>query len=187
MDFRNTIIIITSNIGSRDIRDFGRGIGFGSTGEVSPEHQKTLIDKALGKAFTPEFLNRLDETVYFRSLTSKDMGAILETELSALYSRVHEAGFRLTVSSAAKEFLCRKGYDPAYGARPLKRAIRRYLEDLIAGYIISGLKAGSTIRVDAAKDGTALTADSSGTRPRSRNTSAGQRKTQAKEESHTAM
>lgn len=112
VDFRNTIIIITSNIGSRDIRDFGRGIGFGSTGEVSPEHQKTLIDKALGKAFTPEFLNRLDETVYFRSLTSKDMGAILETELSALYSRVHEAGFRLTVSSAAKEFLCRQGLRP---------------------------------------------------------------------------
>lgn len=187
VDFRNTIIILTSNIGSRDIRDFGRGIGFGSTGEVSLEHQKTLIDKALGKAFTPEFLNRLDETVYFRSLTPKDMGAILETELSVLYARVNEAGFHLIVSSAAKEFLCRKGYDPAYGARPLKRTIRRYLEDLIAGHIISGLKAGSTIRVDVAKDGTALTAENSGTRRRTRNTTEGKKKAQTREEPHTAM
>ena len=156
VDFRNTVIILTSNIGSRDIKDFGRGVGYRATGEISVQHQNSLIDKALNRAFTPEFLNRLDETVYFRSLTRADMGAILEIELTGLYRRVTEAGYSLSLSQAAKDFLCSRGYDPAYGARPLKRTIRRCLEDLIAESIVSGLKPGTKIRVDVNGDTSAL-------------------------------
>ena len=157
VDFRNTVIILTSNIGSRDIKDFGRGIGFGSSGEISQQHQKALIDKALGRSFTPEFLNRLDETVYFRSLTRADMSSILDIELETLHKRVAQAGYSLHLSTRAREFLCDKGYDPSYGARPLKRALRRYLEDLIAETVISGLKPSSRISVDVNEDNTALT------------------------------
>ena len=156
VDFRNTVIILTSNIGSRDIKDFGRGVGYRATGEISVQHQNSLIDKALNRAFTPEFLNRLDETVYFRSLTRADMGAILEIELTGLYRRVTEVGYSLSLSQAAKDFLCSRGYDPAYGARPLKRTIRRCLEDLIAESIVSGLKPGTKIRVDVNGDTSAL-------------------------------
>ena len=164
VDFRNTVIILTSNIGSRDIKEFGRGIGFGSSGEVSQQHQKALIDKALGRSFTPEFLNRLDETVYFRSLTRTDVSAILDIELETLHRRVAQAGYSLHLSTRAREFLCDKGYDPAYGARPLKRAVRRYLEDLIAETVISGLRPASRISVDVNEDNTALTVTgSSGT------------------------
>ena len=157
VDFRNTVIILTSNIGSRDIKDFGRGIGFGSSGEISQQHQKALIDKALGRSFTPEFLNRLDETVYFRSLTRADMSSILDIELETLHKRVAQAGYSLHLSTRAREFLCDKGYDPSYGARPLKRAVRRYLEDLIAETVISGLKPSSRISIDVNEDNTALT------------------------------
>lgn len=164
VDFRNTVIILTSNIGSRDIKDFGRGIGFGASEEISQQHQKALIDKALGRSFTPEFLNRLDETVYFRSLTRADMSSILDIELETLHKRVAQAGYSLHLSTQAREFLCDKGYDPSYGARPLKRAVRRYLEDLIAETVISGLKPSSRISVDVNEDNTALTVTgSSGT------------------------
>ena len=157
VDFRNTVIILTSNIGSRDIKDFGRGIGFGASEEISQQHQKALIDKALGRSFTPEFLNRLDETVYFRSLTRADMSSILDIELETLHKRVAQAGYSLHLSTRAREFLCDKGYDPSYGARPLKRAVRRYLEDLIAETVISGLKPSSRISIDVNEDNTALT------------------------------
>lgn len=157
VDFRNTVIILTSNIGSRDIKDFGRGIGYSATGEISPQHQKSLIDKALGRSFTPEFLNRLDDTVYFRNLTRTDMPAILDLELSGLFKRVTDAGYSLVLSQQARDFLCLRGYDPAFGARPLKRTVSRYLEDLIAGHIVSGLKHGTTIKVDVNADNTALT------------------------------
>ena len=157
VDFRNTVIILTSNIGSRDIKDFGRGIGYSGSGEDPERLHKTLIDKALGRTFTPEFLNRLDETVYFNSLSRSDMAAILKLELAGLYRKVSEAGYSISLTRMAKEFLCDKGYDPAYGARPLKRAVRRYLEDLVAECILSGLKPGSCIKVDLSEDGTALT------------------------------
>lgn len=156
VDFRNTVIILTSNIGSRDIKDFGRGIGYGSSGETSPQLQKSLIDKALGRSFTPEFLNRLDETVYFNSLTRPDMNAILDVELTKLHKRITEAGYSLYISAKAKDFLCDKGYDPTNGARPLKRTLRRYLEDLVAETILSGLKPGSRIKVDVSEDGSSL-------------------------------
>ena len=156
VDFRNTVIILTSNIGSRDIKDFGRGIGYSPTGETSSQYQKSLIEKALGRSFTPEFLNRLDETVYFNSLTRSDMNAILDVELARLHKRIAEAGYSLHISARAKDFLCDKGYDPSYGARPLKRTLRRYLEDSVAEAILSGLKPGSRIKVDVNSDGTAL-------------------------------
>lgn len=157
VDFRNTVIILTSNIGSRDIKDFGRGLGYGLSGEITPQHQKSLIDKALGRVFTPEFLNRLDETVYFRSLTRTDIAAILDIELKTLHARVRDAGYILRLSSAAIEFLCARSYDPANGARPLKRTVRRYLEDLIAGHIVTGIQQGALISVDVNGDHTALT------------------------------
>ena len=158
VDFRNTVIILTSNIGSREIKDFGRGIGYSPAASDSTSYQKHLIDKALNKAFTPEFLNRLDETVYFRSLSKEDMKQILEIELTELYRRTAEAGYSLRLTSRAKEFLCNAGYDPAYGARPLKRALRRYLEDTVAEAVLSGLRHGSVITVDINPDRTGLTA-----------------------------
>ena len=158
VDFRNTVIILTSNIGSREIKDFGRGIGYSPAASDSTSYQKHLIDKALNKAFTPEFLNRLDETVYFRSLSKEDMKQILEIELTELYRRTAEAGYSLRLTSRAKEFLCNAGYDPAYGARPLKRALRRYLEDTVAEAVLSGLRHGSVITVDINPDRPGLTA-----------------------------
>ena len=156
VDFRNTVIILTSNIGSRDIKDFGRGIGYSGSGGDTERLHKTLIDKALNRAFAPEFLNRLDETVYFNSLTVDDMPRILDIELNALHRRVAEAGYSLHVSKQAKEFLCRKGYDQTNGARPLKRAVRKYLEDPLAEIILSGVKKGSRIKVGADSSGESL-------------------------------
>ncbi|HIZ84964.1 MAG TPA: ATP-dependent Clp protease ATP-binding subunit [Candidatus Coprenecus stercoravium] len=156
VDFRNTVIIITSNIGSRDIRDFGRGLGYSTAETDRTQLRKSLIDKALSREFTPEFLNRLDETVYFNSLTRDDVAAILDLELAELHRKVNGAGYSLILTRKAKDFLCGKGYDPAYGARPLKRAIRRYLEDPLAETLLSGLKKEAVIKVDAAKDGESL-------------------------------
>lgn len=156
VDFRNTVIILTSNIGSRDIKDFGRGIGYSGSGDDPERLHKTLIDKALGRTFTPEFLNRLDETVYFNSLSRSDMAAILKLELAGLYRKVSEAGYSISLTRMAKEFLCDKGYDPAYGARPLKRALRKYLEDPLAELILSGIKKGDRIKVDVDSSGDSL-------------------------------
>lgn len=156
VNFRNTVIILTSNIGSRDIRDFGRGLGYGIPSMDMSARNKTLIDKALGRFFTPEFLNRLDETVYFNSLTEANVGEILEIELSGLMKRISENGYSLQVTGNARNFLCSKGYDRAYGARPMKRAVRRYLEDPIAECILSGAKPGSHLKADTGKDGTSL-------------------------------
>ena len=156
VDFRNTVIILTSNVGSRDIKEFGRGIGYSGSGGDTERLHKTLIDKALNRAFAPEFLNRLDETVYFNSLTVDDMPRILDIELNALHRRVAEAGYSLHVSKQAKEFLCRKGYDQINGARPLKRAVRKYLEDPLAEIILSGVKKGSRIKVGADSSGESL-------------------------------
>ena len=156
VDFRNTVIILTSNLGSKDIKDFGYGIGYGPSGHNTDEKKNTLINKALNRAFSPEFLNRLDETVYFNSLCRKDMDAILELELSEVRKRTQNAGYGLYITKNAKNFLCSKGFDPAYGARPLKRIIRRYLEDIIAEAILSGMAPGHRIRVDIREDRNSL-------------------------------
>lgn len=152
IDFRNTVIILTSNLGSKDIKDFGYGLGYGPSGHNSAEKHNMLISKALNRAFTPEFLNRLDETVYFNSLGKEETKKILTLELEVVRKRTQAAGYGLYITQKAKDFLCEKGFDPAYGARPLKRVIRRYLEDIIAEAILSGMKAGNRIRVDIRED-----------------------------------
>ena len=153
IDFKNTILILTSNVGSREIKDFGRGIGFatGSEGERSVS-RNTLIDKALGKVFTPEFLNRLDEQIYFNPLTRDDICRIIDIELQGLYGRIRELGYTLSIAKAARSFIADTGYDPKFGARPLKRAIQRYVEDPVSEAIIEGLPSGAKLSVRLGKD-----------------------------------
>ena len=150
VDFKNTIIIMTSNIGSRQLKDFGRGVGFSSnkTPEQENEHAKYIIEKALKKAFAPEFLNRIDDVVMFNQLEKKDIFKIIDIEIEGLYKRVEALNYKLTISPAAKDFIAEKGYDPQFGARPLKRAIQKYLEDEMAEIIIkASITEGDTISV----------------------------------------
>jgi ATP-dependent Clp protease ATP-binding subunit ClpC len=150
IDFRNTIIIMTSNIGTRQLKDFGRGVGF-STGKEAlsdNEHAKYVIQKALKKAFAPEFLNRIDDVIMFNSLEKKHIHQIIDIEIKDLYKRVEALNYKLKISSAAKDFIAEKGYDPQFGARPLKRAIQKYLEDEMAEIIIkASITEGDTISV----------------------------------------
>ncbi|MDE5610759.1 MAG: ATP-dependent Clp protease ATP-binding subunit [Odoribacter sp.] len=154
VDFRNTIVIMTSNVGSRQLKDFGRGVGFVTAGrEGDDDYAKSVVQKALKSAFSPEFLNRIDDVIIFNSLTKADLYRIIDIELKGLLKRVGELGYQLQVSEAAREFLTEKGYDPQYGARPLKRAIQKYLEDELAEVIIKGeIPEGSTLEVDCDKE-----------------------------------
>jgi ATP-dependent Clp protease ATP-binding subunit ClpC len=138
VDFRNTIIIMTSNIGARDLQDFGAGIGFGtkSRNENMDELTKGTITNALKKTFSPEFLNRLDDVIVFNSLEKKDIHKIIDISLSKLLNRVLTLGYRVELTEKAKDFVADKGYDPKYGARPLNRAIQKYIEDPIAEEIL---------------------------------------------------
>ena len=138
IDFKNTIIIMTSNIGSRQLSDFGRGVGFTTqkTAEDDNENAKYVVQKALKKAFAPEFLNRIDDVVMFNALTKEHIHQIIDIELKGLYERVASLNYKLKISPAAKDYIAEKGYDPQYGARPLKRAIQKYLEDEMAEVII---------------------------------------------------
>jgi len=150
VDFRNTIVIMTSNIGSRQLKDFGRGVGFSSnqTPEQENEHAKYIIQKALKKAFAPEFLNRIDDVVMFNQLEKQHIFKIIDIEIEDLYKRVEALNYKLKISPAAKEFIAEKGYDPQFGARPLKRAIQKYLEDEMAEIIIkASISQGDTISV----------------------------------------
>ncbi len=150
IDFRNTIIIMTSNIGSRQLKDFGQGVGFNmnKTPEGENEHAKYVIQKALKKAFAPEFLNRIDDVVMFNQLGKKDIHKIIDIEIKDLYKRVESLNYKLKISPAAKDFIAEKGYDPQFGARPLKRAIQKYLEDEMAEIIIkASISEGDTISV----------------------------------------
>ncbi len=150
VDFKNTIIIMTSNIGTRQLKDFGRGVGFSTTkdDETDNEHAKYVIQKALKKAFAPEFLNRVDDVVMFNQLNKEHIQQIIDLELNELYKRVESLNYKLKISSAVKEFLAEKGYDPQFGARPLKRAIQKYLEDEMAEIIIkASISEGDTISV----------------------------------------
>ncbi|MFN8258706.1 MAG: ATP-dependent Clp protease ATP-binding subunit [Bacteroidales bacterium] len=135
VDFKNTIIIMTSNIGSRQIQDFGRGVGFSSK-SFDEDRNSSIIQKALKKAFAPEFLNRIDDVIFFNTLTMEDIHKIIDIELEGLYKRVKELGYKLNISKEAKDFIAEKGYDTKFGARPLKRAIQKYLEDEMAQVII---------------------------------------------------
>ena len=150
IDFKNTIIIMTSNIGSRQLKEFGRGIGFTSkqADEIDDDYAKSVIQKALKKTFAPEFLNRIDDVVLFNSLKRKHIHQIIDIELKGLYDRVKELGYSLRISPAAKDFISGKGYDVQFGARPLKRAIQKYLEDEMAEVIIkASISEGDTISV----------------------------------------
>lgn len=139
VDFKNTIVIMTSNIGSRQLKDFGRGIGF-SVGDRSNDNDyaKGVVQKALKNTFAPEFLNRIDDVIIFNSLSKEDIHKIIDIELAGLVKRVKELGYSVKISEDAKEFLTEKGYDPQFGARPLKRAIQKYLEDALSEVIIKG-------------------------------------------------
>ncbi len=151
VDFRNTIIIMTSNIGVRDLKDFGAGIGFASSAKVKNEDEemRATIQKALKKAFSPEFLNRLDDIIVFNSLKREHIHEIIDISLSHLMKRIGDLGYKIELSKKAKDFVAEKGYDPQFGARPLNRAIQKYLEDPIAEEILkTDLSEGDTIKVD---------------------------------------
>ena len=159
VDFRNTIIIMTSNIGVRDLKDFGAGIGFATKkSENQDEMMKSTIQSALRKAFSPEFLNRLDDVIVFNSLLREDIHKIIDLMLGKLLGRVTNLGYHVELTDKAKDFLAEKGYDPQYGARPLSRAIQRYLEDPVAEEILKGeLKDGDVIQADYPGEGDLLT------------------------------
>ncbi|MCB9174004.1 MAG: ATP-dependent Clp protease ATP-binding subunit [Flavobacteriales bacterium] len=151
INFKNTIIIMTSNIGARQLKDFGQGVGFSTAAkkESADEHSASVIQNALKKAFAPEFLNRIDDVVMFNHLTQEDIHKIIDIELQSLYKRIIELGYQINLTEPAKDFIADKGYDSAFGARPLKRAIQKYLEDPLAEEIIqSKLTEGDTIMVD---------------------------------------
>ncbi|WP_337041180.1 ATP-dependent Clp protease ATP-binding subunit [Emticicia sp. 17c] len=160
VDFRNTIIIMTSNIGVRDLKDFGTGIGFATKAraESQDEMVKSTIQNALRKTFSPEFLNRLDDVIVFNSLSREDIHKIIDIALKRLTSRITNIGYEITLTDKAKDFLADKGYDQQYGARPLNRAIQKYVEDPLAEEILKGeMKEGDTILVDYSGEGESLT------------------------------
>jgi ATP-dependent Clp protease ATP-binding subunit ClpC len=150
VDFKNTIVIMTSNIGTRELKDFGRGIGFSTGSQKSDaEYTRSVIEKALKKAFAPEFLNRIDDVVIFNSLEKDDIRKIIDIEMKGLYQRVESLGYKLELSEQAKDFIASKGFDVQYGARPLKRAIQKYLEDEMAEVIIqASISEGDVIKVE---------------------------------------
>ncbi|OFY44067.1 MAG: Clp protease ClpC [Bacteroidetes bacterium GWF2_40_14] len=150
IDFRNTLLIMTSNIGSREIKDYGGGMGFSnSTRRNISDNTRHIIEKALKKTFTPEFLNRLDEQILFNSLTKDDICKIIDIELDDLYKRIENAGYKLSIDEKAKIFVADHGYDPQFGARPLKRAIQKLIEDPLAEAIIAGkFKTGDELHME---------------------------------------
>ena len=159
VDFRNTIIIMTSNIGVRDLKDFGAGIGFANRAKADNQDEimKSTIQSALKKAFSPEFLNRLDDVVVFNSLSKDDIHKIIDISLGKLFHRITDLGYKIELTEKAKDFLANKGYDQQYGARPLNRAIQKYLEDAIAEEILKGdLSEGDVITADYVEEATEL-------------------------------
>lgn len=149
IDFKNTVIIMTSNIGTRQLKEFGRGVGFAAQSRTDDnEYSRSVIQKALNKTFAPEFLNRLDEIITFDQLSLDAITKIVDIELKGLYERIEAIGYKLVVDDEAKKFLATKGYDVQFGARPLKRAIQNYLEDGLSELIVSaGVQTGDTVSV----------------------------------------
>ncbi len=154
IDFSNTIIIMTSNIGSRKLKDFGMGVGFGTSAKKSQvgSNTRSIIENALKKAFAPEFLNRIDDVVVFNTLEKEHIDKIIDIELAILLDRINDLGYKMKLSKSAKAFITEKGFDKQYGARPLKRAIQKYIEDALAEEIIkSQIHEGDTIKMDLDK------------------------------------
>jgi ATP-dependent Clp protease ATP-binding subunit ClpC len=160
IDFRNTIIIMTSNVGARQLKDFGQGVGFGTASKAAQaeDNSKGIIENALKKAFAPEFLNRIDDVIVFNALEKHDIDKIIDIELDKLYLRVKELGYTLKLSEEAKDYIAEKGFDKQFGARPLKRAIQKYVEDALAEEIItSKIHDGDQIFMDLDADNQELT------------------------------
>ena len=162
VDFKNTIIIMTSNIGARQLKDFGQGVGFGTAAKTaqSDEHSKSVIENALKKAFAPEFLNRIDDVIVFNPLEKEHIDIIIEIELEKLYARIKSLGYQLTLSAEAKAYIAEKGFDKQFGARPLKRAIQKYVEDTLAEEIITTkISVGDEIFMDYQEGQTELSVE----------------------------
>src|SRR6201993_440937 len=151
IDFKNTIIIMTSNIGARQLKDFGQGVGFGTQAKTAgvEDHTKGVLENALKKAFAPEFLNRIDDVIMFNALDKDGIHKIIDIELKSLYGRINNLGYQVKLTDAAKDYIEEKGYDPQYGARPLKRAIQKYVEDPLAEEMIKNpISEGDIIEID---------------------------------------
>ncbi|HNI33649.1 MAG TPA: AAA family ATPase, partial [Chitinophagales bacterium] len=151
VDFKNSIIIMTSNIGVRQLKDFGTGVGFATSAikDNSENLTKGVIQKALQKTFSPEFLNRIDDVIVFNSLGKEEIHKIIDIVLSGVYIRLEKLGYFIELTTAAKDFLSEKGYDPQFGARPLHRAIQKYVEDPLAEEILNAhINEGDTIVAD---------------------------------------
>ena len=151
IDFKNTIIIMTSNVGTRQLKDFGKGVGFNTPTDVAmdSEFSRGVIQKALNRTFAPEFLNRIDDVVMFDQLSKDSIKSIIDLELKGIFGRVTALGYNLELTNETKDFIAEKGYDVQFGARPLKRAIQKYLEDELADVVLSGeLEVGDTILME---------------------------------------
>jgi ATP-dependent Clp protease ATP-binding subunit ClpC len=155
VDFKNTLIIMTSNIGARQLKEFGDGVGFATSNKMSQseENNRSVIEKAMKRTFSPEFLNRIDDVIIFNSLTKENIFSIIDVIMKQVLSRIANLGFTLEITDAAKDFIADKGYDVQFGARPLHRAIQKYIEDPMAEEILNnGLKEGDTLVADLDKE-----------------------------------
>lgn len=160
VDFKNTIIILTSNVGTRQLKDFGHGVGFATQSVDDKEKSRNVIQKALNRTFSPEFINRVDDIVMFDQLDRNAIFKIIDIELENFYKRIEQLGFELIITNEAKNFIAEQGYDVQFGARPLKRALQKYLEDEMADMIIRAtIHAGNTIKVDYDKDNGKITTE----------------------------
>lgn len=159
VDFKNTILIMTSNVGTRQLKDFGGGIGFNKQSAANREYSRSVLQKALNKTFSPEFLNRVDDIITFDQLDKQSIEKIIDIELSGFYKRMTELGYNIEINQEAKDFLADKGYDVQFGARPLRRAIQNYVEDEIAELVLSGsVKEGGVITFEVDKENDKLKA-----------------------------
>jgi ATP-dependent Clp protease ATP-binding subunit ClpC len=156
VSFKNCVILMTSNVGTKIVKDFGSGVGFNTKARLDNSNTdvKSILEKELKKKFAPEFINRLDEIIYFKDLGKDEILQIIELELNKTISRALELGFKLEVSEALKSHLVEVGYDPQYGARPLKRALQKWIDDYVTEFIIENSpKEGSTLTIDYDKEG----------------------------------
>jgi ATP-dependent Clp protease ATP-binding subunit ClpC len=159
VDFKNTLIIMTSNIGVRQLKDFGQGVGFATKARVesAEEHSKGIIRDALKKTFAPEFLNRIDDIVIFNSLSKEEIFSIIDISLKDVHKRLDTLGYKLTLTEEAKSFVSEKGYDPQFGARPLNRAIQKYIEDPLAEFLLAeNPPEGTILEATLNEDGSGL-------------------------------
>jgi ATP-dependent Clp protease ATP-binding subunit ClpC len=156
VDFKNTLIILTSNIGSRQLKDFGTGVGFSTPSKVEAREKESsaVIQGALKKTFSPEFLNRVDDVIIFNPLERAELDRIIQLTLESVLGRIRDLGYQVTLSPKAMDLLAEKGYDPQFGARPLKRAIQKYVEDVVAEQMIGGhLTKGAVLSLDINEEG----------------------------------